>query len=451
MLRIYQSESLAAAKSYYSTGLDSEGYYSKEGDGRWIGKGATILGLQGAVNKRDFEFLCDNRRPGTLRKLNPREGRDRKIGYDISFSAPKSVSIMYEVVQDHRILPVFEHAVSKTMEAIEKDVQVRVRKGGKVDVRTTSNIVAAQFFHHTARPTIRPGDNQFLADPALHSHNYVFSTSYDEVEQRFKAIELFRVKHDAPYYQAIFHSKLAMGLRGLGYGIETKAFGFEISGVGDENIRRFSRRTTEIEELAELLGISGNAKAKDKLGARTRKKKQVEQSPDDRLREWRSRIDRRQLNYHKFSGLVTGIRSGEAVELAISSGFERQSVVQQRRLITAALKYSLGVCHPLEIETELMRRVDLVSRPWDGSVFTTTSGIIKEEREIVRFLKESAHEAIPINPFFVCEDELDNDQKAAVEAMLRSRASVFVLEGKAGTGKTSLMKAAVAAMESAGE
>jgi conjugative relaxase-like TrwC/TraI family protein len=445
MLRIFQTQSVDAAKSYYANGLREGDYYSEEGKGLWSGKTAAMLGLSGEVEREQFEALCENRHPSKGAKLKPREDSDRKVGYDITFSAPKSVSILHEILDDERILTVFQNAVRETMGSIEEDANTRVRRCGVVSQRRTGNLVWAEFTHHTSRPV------DGLSDPSMHCHCYCFNATFDAEEKRFKAGEFFHIKHDAPYYEAMFHSKLAMGLRRLGYGIEGKRLGFEIMGIGEENIRRFSRRAQEIEEMAELLGISGNDKAKDKLASMTRTTKRNGLSGEAMRKEWRARIDRNTLRYRDHFGKCSGVPAGKAVELAIDTGLERQSVIQHRRLLAQAFKFSLGSCSVEEIHREMDARCDLISHKRDQIIYTTTAEVLEEEREIVGFLKHSQNQGKAIvvsNPFDTIG--LDADQRCAVQAILDSMDRVIVVEGKAGTGKTSMMKSAVSAMESAG-
>lgn len=446
MLRIFQSQSVDAAKSYYASGLREGDYYSEEGKGLWSGKAAVMLGLSGEVEREQFEALCENRRPDTGAKLKPREDSDRKVGYDMTFSAPKSVSILHEILGDERILTVFQNAVRETMGSIEADAHARVRRDGAVSQRRTGNLVWAEFTHHTARPV------EGLSDPSLHCHCYCFNATFDAEELRFKAGEFFHIKRDAPYYESMFHSKLAMGLRRLGYGIEGKRLGFEVMGVGEENIRRFSRRAQEIEEMAELLGISGNNKAKDKLASLTRTSKNNALSGEAMRTEWRERIDRKALQYRAHFGKCSGVPAGVAVELAIETGLERQSVIQHRRLLAQAFKFSLGTCSVEEIENEMTQRSDLISHERQQTVYTTTEAVLQEEKEIIGFLERTRNQDGTIacgRPFDATG--LDADQGAAVRGILDSTDRVIVVEGKAGTGKTSMMKAAVSAMESAGK
>ena len=88
MIRISQQDSAAAAKSYYSTA----DYYSEGQElvGSWGGKGAARLGLSGTVDKDSFERLCDNLDPRTGEQLTVRTRAERTVGYDFTFSVPKS-------------------------------------------------------------------------------------------------------------------------------------------------------------------------------------------------------------------------------------------------------------------------------------------------------------------------------------------------------------------------
>ncbi len=103
MFRIVQNVSAAGAKSYFSTA----DYYApgqQELKGVWRGKGADRLGLRGAIEKKDWDALCDNRNPSTGEKLTVRQKSERRIGYDINFHLPKSASLLYGLTGDGCIL-----------------------------------------------------------------------------------------------------------------------------------------------------------------------------------------------------------------------------------------------------------------------------------------------------------------------------------------------------------
>src|ERR1035438_3421567 len=104
MLRITPSTSAKGAKEYFTQSLtrDDTGYYheGQELAGQWGGKGAAVLGLSGPVSQSDFFALVENRNPGTGEQLTPRNKAGRRIGFDFTFSSPKSVSVLYELTGD---------------------------------------------------------------------------------------------------------------------------------------------------------------------------------------------------------------------------------------------------------------------------------------------------------------------------------------------------------------
>src|SRR5262245_53822304 len=100
MLRINAIPNTSAAKAYYK----SADYYveGQELEAHWHGKGAERLGLTGVVQQADFEALCENRYPGS-QQLTAKHLENRRVGYDFTFSVPKSVSLLYALGDDPRL------------------------------------------------------------------------------------------------------------------------------------------------------------------------------------------------------------------------------------------------------------------------------------------------------------------------------------------------------------
>jgi len=150
MIRITQQDSAQGAKAYYS-----QADYLSQGQeiiGLWGGQAARLLGLEGVVDREAFERLCDNLDPQSGRQLTARTRSDRTVGYDLTFSVPKSVSLLYAMSGDQQILDTFRSAVDETMHDFETEMKARVRKGGKNAERVTGNMVWAEFIrpHHLA-------------------------------------------------------------------------------------------------------------------------------------------------------------------------------------------------------------------------------------------------------------------------------------------------------------
>lgn len=281
MLRVIENSSASGAKSYYSTA----DYYSEgqELEGQWRGAGATRLGLQGKIERSEWDALCDNRDPETGKKLTPRQKENRRVGYDFNFHVPKSVSVLYAFTGDERVLDAFHESVDATMQDIEAEMKTRVRIGASNDDRVTGNMVWGEFVHFTARPV------DGVPDPHLHAHCFAFNTTWDAQESRWKAGQFADLKRDAPFFEVTFHSRLAHALAERGVAIERTARGWEVAGIPTSALRKFSRRTALIDEMARAEGITDPAE-KGALGAKTRKHKSKNLTSQELKGEWTDRL-----------------------------------------------------------------------------------------------------------------------------------------------------------------
>lgn len=441
MLRIIVNNAASSAKSYYATGLSKDDYYTKEKDteiiGKWGGNGAELLGLKGMVTQDDFSKLCDNINPLTGEQLTARNVENRRVGYDLNFHSPKSVSIIYAITKDKNILESFRAAVNETMLELEKDMQTRVRKAGQFDSRTTGNLIYGEFIHTTSRPV------DGTPDPHLHAHCFTFNATYDQKEQQWKAGEFGKIKKDASYFEAYFHSKFAHNLKTAGYSIEHTKKGWEIGGFDRSTIEKFSRRTTEIEELAKAKGVV-SAKEKDKLGAKTRKGKDKILSSEDLQNLWSGRLssaehDKVINSKGNSANNVTKLPS-HYINLGIEHIMERKSVSSEREVLKHALKNALGKYSPEKI-LEAFSNNTMIKGQIGNQQYLTTKEAITEERNLIRLAVESKGKFASLSK----DHQLSNpnytkDQKQAVNHILTSKDGCILVEGGAGTGKTTFLK-----------
>jgi conjugative relaxase-like TrwC/TraI family protein len=450
MLRIIQSRSINHAKSYFSTA----DYYSegRETIGRWRGEGARLLGLDGTIKQSDWDALCDNRHPETGDSLTVRHKSDRTIGYDFNFHVPKSVSLLYATTKDERMIEAFRDAVDGTMHDMEEEMATRVRQGGKNENRRTSNMIWGEYVHLTSRPV------DGVPDPLLHAHCYVFNTTFDQDEERWKAGQFRELKRDAPYFEAVFHSRFAHQLGELGLPIERTATGWELEGINRDLVEKFSRRTQQIEKMAQEMGIT-DAETKAELGAKTREHKQKNLKFEELQTIWRERMtDEERSSLDALAAKIGGdaepaddTAAARAVEYATGHVFERKSVAPERHLLATALKQSVGEATVEQVEREADAS-GLIVGERNGRRMVTTRDVLAEEQRVIDFARDGRGTCKPFEKHHdrFARDWLNDAQKNAVRHILESRDRVTILRGAAGVGKTTLMQEAVEAIEETG-
>jgi conjugative relaxase-like TrwC/TraI family protein len=448
MLRVTQQSSPAKAKEYYSVA----DYYteSQEVIGEWGGRGAEMLGLHGVVGQPDLEALCDNLHPTMRNPLTARTNQDRTVGYDFTWSVPKSMSVLYSMTQDQGLLDAFRDAVDDTMRDIESEMKTRVRKGGRAEDRETGNAVWATFYHFTSRPV------DGVPDPQMHAHCFVFNSTFDKTEDRWKAGQFRDLKRDAPYWQAAFRVRLANKLLDQGYGLDRSKDDFEIAGIPEDVEKRFSRRTAKIEKEAAKLGIT-DPDRKAELGAKTREKKDKTLSMDELRSLWGERLsdDERAalsiVHARKIRSQTPESVTARAVEHAFLHCFENRSVVPEKELLAEALRYGLGAVTLPEVKAEFARKKPIV-REVDGRRMVTTRDILAEEKEIVRYVRNGRGKCRSLAGFDrqISDVDLSEEQKKAVGHLWHSPDRVMAIRGAAGVGKTRLLKEAAAGIEANG-
>ncbi|MBI2479442.1 MAG: AAA family ATPase [Planctomycetia bacterium] len=324
------------------------------------------------------------------------------------------------------------------MREIEVEMKTRVRKGGQDVDRTTGNMAWAEFIHTTSRPV------DGLPDPQLHAHVFVFNSTFDAEEKRWKAGQFRELKRDAPYFQAAFRVRLANKLQDIGFGVERKRDDFEIAGIKPDVLKRFSRRTALIEKLAEERGIL-DPDRKAELGAETREKKGSALSWESLRKEWNARLtepERKTLAaVHRRETMPARAKRSEAmaVDHALEHSFVRDAVLPERKLVTEALKRGLGAVTVEDTAREMQSR-PLIRSDVAGRKMATTKEMLAMESKLIDFARLGRGRARPLgNPDRACSREWFNDgQKAAVRHVLGSRDRVMIIRGVAGTGKTTL-------------
>ncbi|MEO1489463.1 MAG: MobF family relaxase, partial [Pseudomonadota bacterium] len=245
MLSVASVSSAGGAANYFSR----DDYYVGDGPAElseWGGKGAEVLGLSGPVSKEDFEKVLDGKLPdGTI--VNAHE--KRQTGTDLTFSMPKSASLMAQLGGDSRVLEAQAKAVKSVMAYVEKHfAETRdYSRNPKGEPVATGKLVYALFQHDTSRKL----------DPQNHTHAVIAAITQNTAG-KWRALHNVEIWKNNSVLGSIYNAALRTGLEKLGYQsvITGKHGQFEIEGVPRDLIEAFSQRSQEIEAKARELGIS---------------------------------------------------------------------------------------------------------------------------------------------------------------------------------------------------
>lgn len=240
-----------AALAYYSH-LGADNYYTREGEppGGWAGRGADQLSLEGPVTRHEFEAALKGIDPKTGVQLVARGGRENthSAGWDMTFSAPKSVSVLWALSSERErqtIEAAQKQAVLKATKYLEQNAAwARRGKGGRVRERT-AGLLTAQFDHHTSRDL----------DPQLHTHVFVFNLAPRQ-DGSWGAIiskELYLAQKQAGLE---YRSELAKGLEREGFALERTAGNFRVATIPRDLEQAFSKRREAVKEAAKTHGYS---------------------------------------------------------------------------------------------------------------------------------------------------------------------------------------------------
>ncbi len=269
-----------------SVGGGIEDYYlgPTEARGRWIGAAARELGLDGEVGADALRRVLEGLDPRNGIELRTSSSRARVAGFDLTFSAPKSVSVLFGLGDEElrsRVRDAHDVAVREAVGHLERSAAAVRRGHGGAIVEEASGLVAAAFRHRTSR----------AGDPQLHTHVLVANLGRG-VDGRWSALDGRRLYAEARaasfIYQAVLRGELTRTL-----GVEWSAVRrgiAEVVGVPRPVMRAFSRRRAEIDAALAERGTTG-ARAAEAAALATRRVKDPRVAADTLVGEWRERAE----------------------------------------------------------------------------------------------------------------------------------------------------------------
>ncbi len=457
MLSIKKIKSAESASNYFR----KDDYYAKdspeaERESSWWGKGAATLELSGVVTKEQFSSLLQGNLPdGTQlgRVLSDGE-RQHAPGWDLTFSAPKSVSILAEIGGDQRLIDAHKTAVDKALQYIQDNAaRTRSWDRNRVVLQPTDNLVVAQFNHDTSRDL----------DPQLHTHNVVLNIT-QRADGQWRSIESKPIFDMKMLAGALYRAELAYHVKQLGYDIvQTHEDGrFEITSV-PENVREgFSKRRAEIKKELERRGRD-DAKTAANVAVITRQRKtdvnrselqgvwqqqskEMGYDPQKTVAEAMGRSQHIPPLQHEKQRLAL---AEKAVAFAAAKLAEREAVFSAEGLMREAVLHGFGGITQQDIGQAIKNaegRKSLIPAEARGEKGWTTPEALALEKAAIDFMKMGKDAVSPIMARSVALDHLatrplNDGQREAAAANLSTKDRIVGIQGYAGTGKTFMLTA----------
>ncbi|MGH8870974.1 MAG: MobF family relaxase [Acidimicrobiia bacterium] len=233
------------AGRYYTERLPSYYLDGAEPPGRWWGQAAGRLGLEGVVDEDAFLAVMAGRDPATGEDLGRRYGEGSVKGYDATFSAPKSVSVLFAFGDDRvreQVSVAHDRAVAGVLGWIEDHAHTRLRQHGHIMHVDAGGLVVGVFRQHTSR----------RLDPQLHTHA-VIANRVPAPDGRWLALDARGIMADQRSVSSVYHAGLRAELTGrLGVEWETPEHGIaEIADIPKTVLGEFSQRTRDIDRRLE--------------------------------------------------------------------------------------------------------------------------------------------------------------------------------------------------------
>lgn len=441
-------------------------YYEEGGEpaGRW-GKGAELLGLEGVVKRDQIDELAKGFVNG--KALGQNSGKDNmKIGHDLTFSAPKSVSAIWAVASPElqaQISAAQQRAVENAMEFMRENSITRRGSGAcspeDRTVETPKALIYATYEHHDSR----------AGQPQLHTHvmtsNFVIRE--DGQTSALDGKSLFDAKMACG---ATYRASLAQEMRNLGFATEMdeKNKGcFQIKGVPEDLCTKWSERSATIKKAAAegmtvknqdgstslIKGVSAKAKAMMTLA--TRQKKVVGKRLQHFL-DWKGEANK-DFNFNEKT--VEDLKSLESTqyerpshETMLKELTENESHftrLDAERLIAEQAQY--GEMDRAEALENLLNSEDCERVIVKGKLAYTSKTLQMTDRAIVRDAKlaqQNFSHRLSDNTLNKVFDnakergmEYRPQQMEAIKYGLQDSTALGIIQGKAGSGKSTILNA----------
>jgi len=425
----------------------AEDYYSGEAEapGQWLGDGAEDLGLSGQVEPDQLVAMLTGRHPATGEPLGLRHVEGGAVpGFDLTFSAPKSVSLSWALggpPVGAQVSEAHAEAVKAGLEYLQQTACLTRRGAGGHQFVQGKGFLAAAYTHRSSR----------AGDPQLHTHVLVANATKgpDGRWTRLYHPGIYEQLKTAGYvYEAHLRSELTQRL-GVRWG-EVRNGIAEIEGFDPGHLKAFSTRRGEILEAAG--GEGASARAMQVATLATREAKDTDLATESLRELWRTKAQEIGLTREAIHSTFDPERAAvpdskvavagvEATLTAHASHFDRRAAIQ-----AVAENLPAGAPGPevVELADAYLAHPDAIriAETPKGDRFTTRA-IWELERKALATAEAMAArtdravvDELLVNRVLARRPSIKPDQEAMVRRLLGGGEGLVVVVGEAGTGKT---------------
>lgn len=480
---------------YYADSVDD--YYQNEGEvAGWFGQGAAYLNLKGDVETDMMKNLllgkipagADLQRQDIPSRKFTRADQKHRMGLDLTFSAPKSLSLQTLVGGDAKLIGCHDRAVEAALLVAERYAQARHKVKGVSQTITTGNLIIARFRHETSR----------ARDPQIHTHCVVMNLTR-RPDGEWRTLKNDEIVKRVLFLGQVYRDTLAQELVKQGYKLRYNKEGlFELDHFTDLQIEAFSIRSQQVEAQLHQKGLTRETATSShkQLATLQSRERKMTVNRQELFKEWLQRAEELNIEFLPRGGsrkpslelkeietqrsledqeiIRRKSTSGQeptfgfkdavsSLEFAINHSMERQAVVSEKDLLNIALKHGRGDSHSGDIQGALRHFVNIgelievhltyspphpsqedQNKSQDRKWYTTPKAIA-DEQLILSLEAEGRGTVKPIMEAgeaqkLLKDSPLTLEQQNAANMILTTQNRIVGIQGFAGVGKSHLLK-----------